>query len=285
MVESIQDIEVQLFQEYVKQQMPIKIRNIPNTWMATQYWNPTRYGDSPAIQHYLDTEVSLMYKTVEEQYFSGDIRFSNAIKLKFGEFLSRMQVQDKKRRNLYLCQCSIYSGVGTIQPELPKLMDDIQLYVYHSFRIHFNYLHSPGLLKDVQLEQINVWVNLCASSSDLHYDSNHNVLVVISGRKTLRLFPPSAASDIDIYPSYKISANHAKSIDVRKDSINVVLQPGGTYDVYTLCPMLDFIRFHFYTRRVVASGIDYEYKVIISLLYGRWIPMKIHSPSIFGFMD
>jgi hypothetical protein len=87
----------------------------------------------------------------------------------------------------------------------------------------YDWLRGPNiseLLGNRSLCHVNCWINLNSSRSSLHFDSYHNLIVVLRGRKHLRLLPPSAAlKDASQYassgpplraePAASASANHA----------------------------------------------------------------------------
>jgi hypothetical protein len=90
----------------------------------------------------------------------------------------------------------------------------------------------------VCVTQVNLWINIDNNvSSSIHYDNDHNLLVLYSGCKTVLLFPPSKVCAL---PAYSISANHAayphivgsdhlssnllpENVD---SAIKIVMQPG-----------------------------------------------------------
>lgn len=63
----------------------------------------------------------------------------------------------------------------------------------------------PDIVTDV-----NLWMNLDKPVvSSLHYDGNHNLLLVYSGMKRVTLLPPSLTSQLRPYPAYFDSPNHS----------------------------------------------------------------------------
>ena len=56
---------------------------------------------------------------------------------------------------------------------------------------------------------VNLWMGGKPTATTLHYDSNHNLLVVLRGRKQAQLFPPSATPRLHAYGIYTASANHS----------------------------------------------------------------------------
>lgn len=67
--------------------------------------------------------------------------------------------------------------------------------------------------------QTNLWLGTSASTSAIHFDSNHNLLCVIRGAKTVTLFPPDAHAGLDscvlqAAPAYTGAYHHASMTDV-----------------------------------------------------------------------
>jgi len=57
----------------------------------------------------------------------------------------------------------------------------------------------------LQLREVNLWFAPHNSSTNLHYDGNHNILQVLRGTKTVELNPPSTLRGSEIYSEH---ANH-----------------------------------------------------------------------------
>lgn len=78
-----------------------------------------------------------------------------------------------------------------------------------------HYKCSPeSLLSDSHaLSQVNLWMAVHASRTNLHYDAYRNVLVVLYGRKTVTLYAPSEIGKLYPFPVHSKSANHSQ-VDV-----------------------------------------------------------------------
>lgn len=59
---------------------------------------------------------------------------------------------------------------------------------------------------------VNLWMGGKPTATTLHYDSNHNLLVVLRGTKQVQLFPPSATPQLEPCRIYTASANHSTLI-------------------------------------------------------------------------
>ena len=64
--------------------------------------------------------------------------------------------------------------------------------------------------RTTQALQTNLWFAIGATTSGLHYDAFDNLLVMLHGRKRLRLLPPSASGDLAPRPAHGASANHSQ---------------------------------------------------------------------------
>lgn len=102
---------------------------------------------------------------------------------------------------IYLAQCPIASPPrfgSTLTPEpLHRLEADIIV---------------PEFVPRGRLSQINFWASpMGPMRSSLHYDPYCNLLAVVSGKKVVRLAPPSSSPLLSLRPAYDESANHARS--------------------------------------------------------------------------
>lgn len=48
------------------------------------------------------------------------------------------------------------------------------------------------------------------SQTNIHYDAYQNILVVLSGKKVVTLYPPSEYAKLHPYPIYSESSNHSQ---------------------------------------------------------------------------
>ena len=62
------------------------------------------------------------------------------------------------------------------------------------------------------LLQANVWMASAGSTTPAHYDTSHNVLLQVRGRKRITLLPPSAARELGLLPS--LSPGHRQAARV-----------------------------------------------------------------------
>ena len=87
---------------------------------------------------------------------------------------------------------------------------------------------------------LNLWLSPGATSSAPHCDESHNILTVLSGRKTVVLLPPSSGADLGALPAWSASPHHcsASSADAARhpaactvvvDVGEALLIPAGWY--------------------------------------------------------
>jgi hypothetical protein len=106
-------------------------------------------------------------------------------------------------------------------------LPDIQLYLsqlpidllYQSLSLPT--LPLPIIFQTLTVFQINIWINLTAVKSSLHYDSNHNLLIVYEGYKDLILISPQHSSALSSHPVHSLSCNHS---NLTSDELEKVIQ-------------------------------------------------------------
>lgn len=119
---------------------------------------------------------------------------------------------------LYLSQCCIFCS----DPSLCDLPEQD--------RKQFNFL--PSIFKDyscMNVNQINLWMNIHPSQSTLHYDANHNLLVVLEGSKTVTLLSPNCTKHVNPVCSANEHPNHSSLVPQEVDSLvaNILKSQGG----------------------------------------------------------
>ena len=86
---------------------------------------------------------------------------------------------------------------------------------------------------------LNLWLSPGATSSAPHCDESHNILTVLSGRKTVVLLPPSSGADLGALPAWSASPHHCQcsseeaarhpAVTVTVDVGEALLIPAGWY--------------------------------------------------------
>ena len=94
---------------------------------------------------------------------------------------------------------------------------------------------------------LNLWLSPGATSSAPHCDESHNVLTVLSGRKTVLLLPPSSGADLGALPAWSASPHHCQcsseeaarhplAVTVTIDVGDALLIPAGWYHAVSSTP-------------------------------------------------
>ena len=73
----------------------------------------------------------------------------------------------------------------------------------------FTHYRPNALVDPRDVMTVNLWMGGKPTATTLHYDSNHNLLVVLRGAKQVQLFPPSATPALEAGRAYSASANHS----------------------------------------------------------------------------
>eukprot|EP00904_Undaria_pinnatifida_P001665 jgi/Undpi1/1149/HiC_scaffold_10.g04611.m1 len=93
----------------------------------------------------------------------------------------------------FLCQCPVVSReVGK-----PEVLSAIA----GEFR-------TPSCVLEEDLLQINLWLGAMETTTNMHYDANHNLLFVLKGSKRVALLPPDMIGGVHAMPVFSESANH-----------------------------------------------------------------------------
>ncbi|XP_052887885.1 lysine-specific demethylase JMJ31 isoform X2 [Gossypium arboreum] len=210
----------------------IESRNVPavfvgcvKDWKAVSKWNPSNGGLG-----YLEERVgSFMVEAMLSQtapVFYGDLRSHERVPLPFSTFIAlckwhrqnvgsscsinsnsqghQLEESDTEQgcspfvdaapKQIYLAQIPIINAENEERVQLETLQEDIQL---------------PAILEEKNLSSINLWMNIAQARSSAHYDPHHNLLCIITGRKQVVLWPPSASPMLYPMPIYGEASNHS----------------------------------------------------------------------------
>lgn len=112
--------------------------------------------------------------------------------------------------DLYLAQCPIYSSSSHPTPLRPLLPDVLPCPVPPHSPESTIPIH-PRDLDGSSLREVNLWLGIKPTHSAMHYDSHDNLLHVVRGTKTVRLFSPlTGARRLKPHPIDKASSNHSR---------------------------------------------------------------------------
>ncbi|CAK0853494.1 unnamed protein product [Prorocentrum cordatum] len=105
--------------------------------------------------------------------------------------------------SLYLVQCPIWARGNPAACPLKHLLP----------RVRSSYFSLSAGRRgggSRRLESVNLWVSVGTTHSNLHYDSEHGLLVVLRGTKRVELFEPQWAPSLGAFPvSDPLRAHHA----------------------------------------------------------------------------
>jgi hypothetical protein len=97
---------------------------------------------------------------------------------------------------LYLSQCCVISAEDASLQELPQLADVVTV---------------PTILQrsHADVSQVNLWMNIQAVTSSLHYDSYQNILLLLSGQKDVKLYSPAMTQFLSPAPASSDFPNYS----------------------------------------------------------------------------
>ncbi|KAL1367413.1 hypothetical protein AAHE18_02G050500 [Arachis hypogaea] len=203
--------------------LPAVFVGCTKSWRAFSQWNPSNGG-----LNYLQARVGSA--TVEAMVsqsapvFYGDLGSHDRVPLPFSTFIGlckkRMLTKCKDKEEaldpclnmenhdaecgdlslegvpeqIYLAQVPIMNSDREERVQLEALREDIQ---------------TPPILEGKELSSINLWMNNAQARSSTHYDPHNNLLCIVSGRKQVVLWPPSASPSLYPMPIYGEASNHS----------------------------------------------------------------------------
>lgn len=212
--------------------VPAVFRGCTKGWKAFSHWNPSNGG-----LNYLQARVgSCMVEVMVSQsapVFYGDLGSHQRVPLPFSTFLDfckkRMQKQSEHEQCLDHCHVSQTHDDDTQQThdddtkQTDFALEDVPEQIYlaqvpimnsdHQESVQLETLREdiqmPPILASKELSSINLWMNNAQARSSTHYDPHHNLLCIVSGRKQVVLWPPSASPSLYPMPIYGEASNHS----------------------------------------------------------------------------
>ncbi|XP_054792430.1 lysine-specific demethylase JMJ31-like isoform X1 [Prosopis cineraria] len=209
----------------------VEARNVPAVfsgcikgWRAFSKWNPSNGG-----LDYLQERVgSFMVEAMLSRsapIFYGDIGSHERVPLLFSTFIGfckkHMQNKDGGLDACFGPQRHDPAGSNTEHGSLQLEHVPEQIYLAqvaimnndHEDRVQLETLREdvriPPILEAKELSSINLWMNNAQARSSTHYDPHHNLLCIVSGRKQVLLWPPSASPLLYPMPIYGEASNHS----------------------------------------------------------------------------
>ncbi|CAN6462922.1 unnamed protein product [Victoria cruziana] len=216
--------------------VPAVFRGCVREWAAITKWNPSN-GGLNYLQDLVGSCVVEAMVSMSGPVFYGDLKSHERVSLPFSSFLSYC-----KKSHTVVEGGGIYSGysdeqtegkvvlnldeacadLGEVPPhiylaQVPVLNSDKEISPIQALQVDFE---KPAMLEFKSLSAINFWMNNTVSRSSGHYDPHHNLLCIVTGRKQVSLWPPSATPFLYPMPLYGESSNHS-AIDVEHPDLSV----------------------------------------------------------------
>ncbi|CAM9831640.1 unnamed protein product [Scytosiphon promiscuus] len=171
---------------------------------AAQRWKTFAGIKSVLAAHGLDQLRVDVSCTKKGDSFRGDKANRQQVNLKLMDMVEMAEAHELGKPHwaaseeigldFYLCQCPVVSR----EEGKPEVLTAIA----GEFR-------TPWCVSEENLLQMNLWLGAMETTTNLHYDANHNLLFVIKGSKRVALLPPSMTAEIHAMPVFSESVNHA----------------------------------------------------------------------------
>lgn len=188
----------EFYQKYVRANRPVVITGIADQWQAVGKWTPQFFRS----QH---PEAKVVYTAWEgagpnndpTEYYRNRKRRTTTL----GTFIDAMSAAQRTSRD-YVSQYPILN-------ELPQLKDDIG-----SLEPFMNIPHLyPAAVQSKLKKSATFWLGPAGIVTPIHFDSAHNLLVQIHGKKKLLLVAPQQ-SRLLYYPSLDLGHVNYSPVDV-----------------------------------------------------------------------
>eukprot|EP00752_Nemacystus_decipiens_P007278 g6514.t1 len=194
---------------------------------ATQRWKSFSGIKSVLVNHGLDQLRVDISCTQKGAAFRGDKENRQQVRLKLIDMVEIAEAQELGKPHwatseavgldYYLCQCPVVSR----EEGKPEVLSAIA----GEFR-------TPSCVPEHDLLQINIWLGAMETTTNMHYDANHNLLFVLKGSKRVALLPPNMAAGVQAMPVFSESANHSGLLADQTAAVvesDEALKKGGMY--------------------------------------------------------
>ena len=187
----------EFYERYVKPNQPVVITGATDTWKAIKSWSPEYFRS-----HYPDKRIIFTsWETSEPtndptDYYRNRKRHATT----FAEFVDSMNSQQNSHD--YVSQFPIFNVI-------PQLREDVE-----SLDSYMNIPRGyPATLQKKLKKPATLWLGPAGIVTPVHFDSAHNLLVQIHGRKKLILIPPQQSRCL-YYPALDLGHVNYSPVDV-----------------------------------------------------------------------
>jgi [protein]-arginine 3-hydroxylase / protease len=188
----------EFYQSHVRPNRPVVITGLTDNWKAITNWTPeyfrTQHPSAKVVYTAWESEAPTNDPT---EYYRKRKRRTTTL----GAFIEAMNSDQQTSRD-YVSQYPIFS-------ELPQLQDDIE-----SLEPYMNIPQLyPAAVQSKIKKAATFWLGPAGIVTPIHFDSAHNLLVQIYGRKKLLLVQPQQ-SKLLYYPSLNLGHVNYSPVDV-----------------------------------------------------------------------
>ncbi len=188
----------EFYQQYVRLNRPVVITGITDHWQAIGKWTPEFFQR----QH---PHAKVVYTAWNDEGLTNDpteyYRNRKRRTTTLGAFIEAMSSRQQSSRD-YVSQYPIFNELPQLQADIDSLepyMNIPQLY--------------PAAVQSKAKKAATFWLGPAGIVTPIHFDSAHNLLVQIHGRKKLLLVPPQQ-SYLLYYPSLDLGHVNYSPVNV-----------------------------------------------------------------------
>lgn len=139
-------------------------------------------------------DIRLQAMISESSAFQGDFASREFVDVPVIELVRQWKIDSAGHVSLQVPRTHLYLAQVPLTGELAPLSQ---------------HLSPPAAMSTLKIASRNMWMNRHACSSSIHYDPHHNVLCVVRGVKTVKLWPPSCGLAMSPFHALGESANHS----------------------------------------------------------------------------
>ncbi len=163
----------------------------------------------------------------DEDEYHGNPSKRESLQIKVRDFIECFQATTSAQNHwllelgmhFYLSQCAVYAS----DPSLVQIQDVDILRLL------------PSVITDIsKIEAVNMWINIHKASSTLHYDANHNFLMVIDGCKHVLLISPSMTEILQPFCAFCETPNHSNLSSIELKSLIASFSSGNSAKVFEI---------------------------------------------------